>query len=427
MISVFIFGMIILKKYDKKNLKLKILSFLIVNIITALAFLYMQGMVKTIIFVISYTIVFKCNFRISTGKSIFVSVLYSILSMIADLITIGMSIFVFNVSKEYYYYHLAGGIICNISVASWIILLTIIFSKPLNKLINYNVSTNKKIILVSCSTLISIGIFFYSLIKTFEFNNNIISYLIIIITLLVVLLLLFKQKIDNEIVLKKYDELLDVMKTYESDIEEQRTLIHETKNELMTIKCKITDKEKEKIIIQYIDSIIGDKQTENMNKYSKFKYLPSNGLRGFFYYKFNEAEKKGINVSVNISNQIEKSFIGKLETNSFKNLVRIIGVYLDNAIEASSISEDKKLGIEIYLINNDAKIIITNTFINDIDQEKIGKERFSTKGKTRGHGLLLVKRILSDNNIFETNKKITEKLYIQELTVKNTNKKVSKK
>ena len=227
---------------------------------------------------------------------------------------------------------------------------------------------------------------------------------------------------DNENVSKKYDELLDVMKSYESDIEEQRTIRHETKNEFATIKCKLQDKEDNKIIIKYIDSVIGEKEKAGSIKYSKFKYLPSNGLKGFFYYKFIEAEKKGINVSINISKQIENSFLKDIETKDFKDLARIIGVYLDNAIEASSTSEDKKLGIEMYLIKEKIEIIITNTFNNEINLDKIGKESFSTKGKHRGHGLLLVNKILSENNMFEAKNEIRGNIYIQSLKIKDNKK-----
>ena len=99
---------------------------------------------------------------------------------------------------------------------------------------------------------------------------------------------------------KKYDDLLTIMKNYESDIEEQRTINHESKNELLTIRSKLSE-ENDKELCSYIDSIIGDKKSVKSAKFSKFKYLPSNGLKGFFYYKFIEAEKRGIKVSLNIS------------------------------------------------------------------------------------------------------------------------------
>lgn len=336
--------------------------------------------------------------------------------------TLGGAIYIFDVSKEFCYESLSGSIISNFSVLGIMIILTVSIRKPLKKLINYNLSTNKKIIVMSSITLVMLAIFFYNLIKTFEFNNNIITYLVIIVMLICILLYLFKQKIENEKISKKYDELLDVMKSYESDIEEQRTLRHETKNEFATIKCKLQDKENNKTIIEYIDSVIGEKEKAGSTKYSKFKYLPSNGLKGFFYYKFIEAEKKGINVSINISKQIENSFLKDIETKDFKDLARIIGVYLDNAIEASSTSEDKKLGIEMYLIKEKIEIIITNTFNNEINLDKIGKESFSTKGKHRGHGLLLVNKILSENNKFEAKNEIRGNIYIQSLKIKDNKK-----
>ena len=396
-----------------------LLGFILLNI---LVFKYTTGTIKTIITCLLYSSLFFSIFKIKLSKSIFTSIVYIILLVIPDLLTLGGAIYIFDVSKEFCYESLSGSIISNFSVLGIMIILTVSIRKPLKKLINYNLSTNKKIIVMSSITLVMLAIFFYNLIKTIEFNNNIITYLVIIVMLICILLYLFKQKIENEKISKKYDELLDVMKSYESDIEEQRTLRHETKNEFATIKCKLQDKENNKTIIEYIDSVIGEKEKAGSTKYSKFKYLPSNGLKGFFYYKFIEAEKKGINVSINISKQIENSFLKDIETKDFKDLARIIGVYLDNAIEASSTSEDKKLGIEMYLIKEKIEIIITNTFNNEINLDKIGKESFSTKGKHRGHGLLLVNKILSENNKFEAKNEIRGNIYIQSLKIKDNKK-----
>lgn len=388
------------------------------SIIASIIFTYFDGTIKTIMLCVIFILIFRYVFFQNYDKAIFTSIIYSIISIIPDLLVLNTAIYIFNMSKEYCYSIFAGSILGNLLVSILMILITYILRKPLRKLVNYNISTSKKIVLISILTIIFISIFFYKFAIAYELNKSVIAYLIAMFAFIILLFSLFKEKLDNEIVLKKYDELLDIMKNYESDIEEQRTLIHETKNELMTIKCKINDKEKESTIIEYIDSILGDKVSSNMSKYSKFKYLPSNGLKGFFYYKFIEAERKGITVSINISKKIENSFLKNLDTKHFKELVRVIGVYLDNAIEASLKSEDKKLGIEVYLINDCAKIIISNTFESDINFDKVGKERYSTKGKNRGHGLLLVKKILHENDLFEAQNTITDKLYIQQLKVK---------
>lgn len=421
-LTLYIFGRIVIVNRRHKNIMIDVLILLGFILLNILVFKYTTGTIKTIITCLLYSSLFFSIFKIKLSKSIFTSIVYIILLVIPDLLTLGGAIYIFDVSKEFCYESLSGSIISNFSVLGIMIILTVSIRKPLKKLINYNLSTNKKIIVMSSITLVMLAIFFYNLIKTFEFNNNIITYLVIIVMLICILLYLFKQKIENEKISKKYDELLDVMKSYESDIEEQRTLRHETKNEFATIKCKLQDKEDNKTIIEYIDSVIGEKEKAGSTKYSKFKYLPSNGLKGFFYYKFIEAEKKGINVSINISKQIENSFLKDIETKDFKDLARIIGVYLDNAIEASSTSEDKKLGIEMYLIKEKIEIIITNTFNNEINLDKIGKESFSTKGKHRGHGLLLVNKILSENNKFEAKNEIRGNIYIQSLKIKDNKK-----
>lgn len=421
-LTLYIFGRIIIVNRRHKNIMIDVLILLGFILLNILVFKYTTGTIKTIITCLLYSSLFFSIFKIKLSKSIFTSIVYVILLVIPDLLILSTAIYILGVSKEYYYSDFASSLLGNISVCLCLVIITYVLKKPLKKLINYNLSTNKKIIVMSSITLVMLAIFFYNLIKTFEFNNNIITYLVIIVMLICILLYLFKQKIENEKISKKYDELLDVMKSYESDIEEQRTLRHETKNEFATIKCKLQDKENNKTIIEYIDSVIGEKEKAGSTKYSKFKYLPSNGLKGFFYYKFIEAEKKGINVSINISKQIENSFLKDIETKDFKDLARIIGVYLDNAIEASSTSEDKKLGIEMYLIKEKIEIIITNTFNNEINLDKIGKESFSTKGKHRGHGLLLVNKILSENNMFEAKNEIRGNIYIQSLKIKDNKK-----
>lgn len=423
MIPVYIFGYIIFgKKEDLKRNKLyNLIILLIGTILHTLVYMYLTGTVKTLLLCAIFAFTLKLIFNVKIVKVIFTTIIYTILLIIPDLITTVAFINIFNISKENFYSNFAGGILCNIMVSGLMIVITLILKKPLRKLIDYNISTNKKITLISFFTLTTLGIFFYNLIKYYKDNNNIFSYLIIIATLMLILFYLFKQKIDGDTLKNRYDELLEIMKTYEDDVEEQRTIFHETKNELMIVRCKIDDKEDSQSIMQYIDSILDEKNKKktSMIKYAKFKYLPSNGLKGFFYYKFMEAEKQNIKVSVNISKNIENSFLGELETNDFKQLTRIIGVYLDNAIEASYLSNDKKLGIEVYLIKDNISIIISNTFNNNIESEKLGNIKFSTKGKNRGHGLLLVKNILNNSSIFESKNEINDNIFIQKLTIKS--------
>lgn len=417
MISVHVFGLVTSKEESKKNIKLKnILILILFAILHTIINLYLDSSIKTLAICLLYTMYFYIIFDKKVYKSIFSSVLYIILAIIPDLLTLTIITKILNMSKEYCHNYIAGSILGNMIIGIMLILMVLLLRKPLKTVVNYKLSNNVKIVTVSALTLITIAIFFYNLIGNFRHDNDIYTYLLVIITLIVILVTLLRQKIDNENMFKKYDDLLTIMKNYESDIEEQRTINHESKNELLTIRSKLSE-ENDKELCSYIDSIIGDKKSVKSAKFSKFKYLPSNGLKGFFYYKFIEAEKRGIKVSLNISKLVENSYLGDMKTKDFKDLTRIIGVYLDNAIEAASTSKDKKLGIEIYEVKGIIQIIISNTYDNAIEKDKVGNERYSTKGKNRGHGLLLVKRILNENNRITSETKITDSLYIQTIKI----------
>lgn len=417
MISVHVFGLVTSKEESKKNIKLKnILILILFAILHTIINLYLDSSIKTLAICLLYTMYFYIIFDKKVYKSIFSSMLYIILAIIPDLLTLTIITKILNMSKEYCHNYIAGSVLGNMIIGIMLILMVLLLRKPLKTVVNYKLSNNVKIVTVSALTLITIAIFFYNLIGNFRHDNDIYTYLLVIITLIVILVTLLRQKIDNENMFKKYDDLLTIMKNYESDIEEQRTINHESKNELLTIRSKLSE-ENDKELCSYIDSIIGDKKSVKSAKFSKFKYLPSNGLKGFFYYKFIEAEKRGIKVSLNISKLVENSYLGDMKTKDFKDLTRIIGVYLDNAIEAASTSKDKKLGIEIYEVKGIIQIIISNTYDNAIEKDKVGNERYSTKGKNRGHGLLLVKRILNENNRITSETKITDSLYIQTIKI----------
>ena len=415
-ITLYVAGTIIFGKSKNTTLK-NILAILVCTTLITIIFINMNEILKTILMCTIFTMVINIIFKSNISKSVLMSIIYIIILMLSDLLVLLFLIVILQMPKETIYTSFAGSVLGNVCTNIIMLLIIYLLRKPLKKLLGYSFSTNKKIIIVSIVTITITVYFFFKIIAGYKVNNSVISYLMCMIAFITILLTLYREKIENESIIKKYDELLDVMKTYEIDIENQRTLIHENRNELMTIRSKAIDKNASKEFIEYMDSVIGDKVSTSISKYSKFTHLPSNGLKGFFYYKSMEAERRGIKVSANVSKKIENSFLKDLDTKTYKDLARLIGVYLDNAIDASEKSEDKKLGIEIYLIKENIKIIITNTFSNDVDLSKIGKERYTTKGKNHGHGLLLVSSILHNNNRFIAKTKVDQNLYIQELTI----------
>lgn len=420
MIGIIVFGIIVLNEKPKISKIQLILTLLILCILHTIVYLSLKGTIKTIIICIINVFLYKFIFKISIKKSIFLSFIYLIILIILELAELFVITELLKISKEFCYNTYAGTIISNTLICIIFIIITYFFKDILRKTINNKIENNTKIIIFSILISICTGMFFFTIIKTYTFNSDVLLYLIAIIILLIVLFSLIKQTIENNKLTKKYDKLLEFMTTYENEIEKQRVLRHETKNEFLTIKAKINDKQKNKEIITYIDEILKEKITVKQEEYAKFGYLPANGIKGLCYLKTQEAQDKGLSTNINISKRIKKSNIYNLNIKEQRNLGKILGVLLDNAIEASLSSKDKQFGIEVYLnLNKECQIIISNSYDGAIDLNKIGKEKFSTKGKNRGHGLLLVKQIVGYDNVFDVKTNITNELYIQMVTIKN--------
>ncbi len=424
MIGVISFGIIIIDKPLEMS-KLKILTnLLLICIIHTFLYLCFDGTVKTILVSIINMILYMQLFNINMKKSIFLTFLYLIIILISEFIQL-LFVKLTNMNIEYCYNSYAGSIVSNIIACLILLTITFISRKILKRLTETKIDNNIEIVIFSILILLCSTIFFNTIIKEFRFGENILLYLITIIILLVVLFSLIKQTIENNRLTNKYDKLLEFMTSYEKEIEKIRILRHETKNEFLTIKSKIIDKEKNKEIIKYINDILKDNSEIKYEMYAKFGYLPANGIKGLCYFKTQEAVNKGIKVSINISSRIENSAIYKLSIKQNRDLGKILGVFLDNAIEGALESEEKEFGIEAYInMKNECEFIICNSCNEKMSINNNSAENKSTKGKNRGHGLILVNHLINkNNNTFSLETKIIKGLYVQTLKIKKSTRK----
>ena len=422
MIGVYIFGIIVFEDnwHINNNIK-KILYLLLISIPQTAIFLNFSGMEKSILMSFINVYFYKISFNKNYQKIILITILYMIILIIPEFIEMFFLTYIMRLSKDFCFNQFAGSIPSNIIIFILFFTIILIFKKLLRKIVNFEMDNIIKIVILSFLTFVCIGTFFYEMGKNFTINQHFLIYILVIIVLVSSMISYIKQSIINNKITKEYDQLLGFMQTYEEEVETQRTLRHETKNEFLAIRAKICDKEKESEIINYIDEILGDTYSVKKEKYAKFGYLPANGIKGLCYFKVQKAEELGIKVSINISKKIKNSTVFDLDLKKQREFAKILGVFIDNAIEASADSRDKELGIEAYSnLENEFRMIISNTYNNEIDEEKIGKENFTTKGKNRGHGLLLVNEIVKNNTIFETKRNAKNDIYSQTIIVKKS-------
>ena len=424
-ITSIIFASIVLDKnlLDKSKFRItskKIVAILISILLYSILALTIDGTVKTLCLCIIYVIIFQYLYKIEVYHSIFLTFMYTILQIVPDLLYLLFLIGIIGIEPEICYTVYAETTLTTLLINILFIIITIIFKKWLRKINNIKLSNNKEILLYVIITLACIIIIGYNGFCNIEvLSSNLLISASIMVAFVVILFNLIRQKIENKNIIEKYDKLLEFIKQYEVAIEEQKMLRHESKNQLITIKTKMKT-ETHKKIEEYINNLLNEHRVYKEEKYSMFQYLPANGLKGLFYYKAMEAEDNGIKLSIRVASKVEKSILKDLDTEEFKQLGRLVGIYLDNAIQASALSEEKKLGIEIYMHEEDVIIIIENTYAGEIDTESIGKVRYTTKGKEHGYGLMMVKKILNEYKRFLSERIITDKLYIQKLKIKKS-------
>lgn len=140
----------------------------------------------------------------------------------------------------------------------------------------------------------------------------------------------------------------------------------------------------------------------------------NDGIYNLLTKKYNEANSK--NIKVNITFLLD---LGNLHMKVYE-FARILGILLDNAIEASSECEEKIINLNF---RNDTKnsrelIVIENTY-NDknISTDKIFEKGISGKENHTGLGLWEVRKIIKKNNNINLHTSKNDKFFSQTLEI----------
>lgn len=405
--SGIVFVRYILGEKIKLNKFYMLLLVLLNTLIAQTLYVLEVGAIRSIVGYFLYVILFKLVFKTNINKSFLISFIFYVLLFSSEIFVFLFVPAIFKGSLDYIFNSIGNMFFTNLIISMFLLLFSCIFKPWLIKLSNIRVKFS--VVVYWILSFVSILLFFFLAFKSDALSLGTYLALGIIVVMLIVVFNLFMQAHRNDELTIKYDKMLEFIKKYEVEIDNQRTFRHETKNQLLTIKSKLIDADKTNNIVDYIDEIIKDNnRIINHSEYAKLRYLPSNGIKGLFYFKVSEAIENEINVNINISRNIEKSFLKKLNSNMFNQLGKILGIFLDNAIEGALESSDKKMGIEVYLDNEDVHFIISNTFVS----------RNISKGYGRGHGLLLARTIIDNNSRFSNLTEVTDNLYIQKLVIK---------
>jgi len=410
----YIVGYICKKKfeYNKTNM-------LVLITMTILFYILMKlnvGMYKTLFIYVIVIISYKKIYNLTMNESVIINFINLIIHFIAEII-ISCLIIISNIPMEIIQKYFQISPASSIMVFILIIAIFKFFGKWIIKL-SEQLKKEKQIFYFYTLIAIALIILFWRNLPNWKNVNieNFIVNIFIISLFITTVLLLFKGRYDVYKTNSKFDELFEQSESVKTLLNRYKKHNHENNNQLILIRENSVGNEK---VVKYIDSILKEKIGHEDKWISELTYITDPGISGFLSVKINQMVDNGIKVSLTISPKVKKYKFDKIKPNEYKEICRVLGVYLDNAYEASKMTRKKEVTIEILIDNGRLLIIISNSFKGKIELDKIDKEGYTTKGKEHGVGLSLVKDIINTNKKLEQKREIIKDYYFQYLYIGN--------
>ena len=206
--------------------------------------------------------------------------------------------------------------------------------------------------------------------------------------------------------------MFNYLEDYEKELTEKRKIVHDYKNELIIIKSYIGNNKK---LSEYVDEIIKEQKSVKENSVIRNIDKLPRGIKGLIYYKFSQIDES-IKVNLDIVTKLDR--FDKLSSKINKDVLKIVGILIDNAIESVNEESEKYINIEFSINRNLFKMKMINSCTKKIKSSNLMDVGFSTKGKNRGYGLALVKDILNKEESISLDLCIENEKFISDLRVK---------
>ena len=411
-------SIIVMKKLLKNNSKISSwinFALLVVFVfVTVIVYNIDYNPVAPLIIYLTMILFYKIIFKINLSASVLSVAIIVIICMLADVIN--SMIFLQFVSLGTIRSNPIVFMLSNFSVS--VILVLIIYIKPINVILSKFIEkvSNREVyekILFLCSVVIVLIFILYNLSIFSSLGQNYLINIVIMLIFIVLTCIYMKEKNNKEKITNEYDRLMEYVESFENWIEDEQLNNHEYKNQLAVIRGMVKSNKK---VIEYIDNIIKDDIYVEDFWVNEIKHLPSGGIKGLLYYKLILTKKENIDICLSVSRDT-KNFIKDVESIELKNIYRLLGIYLDNAIEAAKESDNKVISLEIYPLNSKLMIVISNTYSGNVDIKKMKKKGYTTKGKGHGNGLYYADKIVKRSSILESENSIINNYYVQKLII----------
>ena len=250
-------------------------------------------------------------------------------------------------------------------------------------------------------------------IQGIKFNIILFAICLLISSLLFITCIKTIKKEEEQKAQKRQLEILeDYIKNLEQLNEKTSAFWHDYKNILSGLSGFLKEGKIEEMKM-YLSEIIHttDVISENQDTaWKELRYVYPMELKGFLYEKILSAYAQKVKMQV----QIEKKF--NLQCDCLNDIIRILGVFIDNAIEETVNLESGYITIMAMNTKQGALISVANNYRKKPELALMQQKGYSTKGNGRGMGLYWAEKLIKVHGIIH-NIDISEKEVVQEIEI----------
>lgn len=240
-------------------------------------------------------------------------------------------------------------------------------------------------------------------------------YLVLILVIAAALVYLSIKHYNIRAKEKEQENFLNYLQLLEQTNEDTRKFKHDYINILASLRYYIEKEDMQSLKNYFYDSILPTQQKEIANNMmlDELNKLKIDGLKGLLTTKFIHARENGIPIHFEVTEEILHIQLDIIELN------RVLGILLDNAIEASKQLDEPLIRVAFIKLEQSIMIVISNKIQEDLQVsiQDVFRKGFSTKGGKRGLGLSILKEIINANNHVILHTKIDTQAFIQELEI----------
>lgn len=403
---------------SKKQLN-KIKFLMIMFLYCIVGFLFITNQLRFILCVIVISLILYFILKIKDKSVILYSfntqIILVISEIFASLILVIFGIDSIKIVNNPYYNLIANILISALSI----FLVNISFIK---NILNKEINVFKKKNLINYLYVFLLILYLIVSKNGLEFilKSNYYINILFVIVIVIIFGIIMRNESKYEQLKKENKQMYNHVTKYEKIITEQGKANHEFKNQLMVIRGYAQMNSSK--LIDYIDSITKDtNKTQSSYLISQLNKFPEGGIKGLLYYKLSTMDEKKIKYELDVETGV-KTKLNVLSVNMYKNITKILGVLIDNAIDASKRSKSKHIIISVTKEKSNVVFSIANTYCGKISLDKLGTG-FTSKGIGHGYGLRLVNDILNETNSFEVKNDVHGNYFISTLKIKIKKKK----